>query len=124
MSGLEGINDKIESISDLNQDKIDKVGVRSEPPAVECPKVEAEYDSDDLPTKALNSAQQKKELEKAGELVSSTDAKETVTHHGSPNESDGSDIVEQDVSIVACTPYFDISLLNEAVLLLIVLKFC
>ncbi|XP_017242340.1 ASI1-immunoprecipitated protein 2 [Daucus carota subsp. sativus] len=99
MSGLEGIDDKIESVSDLNQDKIDKVGVRSEPPAVECPKVEAEYDSDDLPTKALNSAQQKKELEKAGELLSSTDAKETVTHHGSPNESDASDIVEQDVKV-------------------------
>ncbi|KAF1001935.1 ASI1-immunoprecipitated protein 2-like isoform X2 [Apium graveolens] len=97
MSGLEENDDNIASISDIDKDKIDHVGGKSEPSAKECPKVEAESDSGDLPIKASNSVQQKKEVEKASELLSFPDARETAMR--SDNESDGSDIMEHDVKV-------------------------
>lgn len=121
MSGSEG-NDNIASSTGINQDKMDHVGGKSKPLAVECPKVEADTDCDDLPFKATNSVQPKKEV-KTSELLSLPDARETAVHSDSVNESDGSDIVEHDVSIIACATCIDISLLNEAALCLLILLF-
>lgn len=98
MSDLEENDDNIASVSDIDKDKIDHVGGKSEPSARECPKVEAESDSGDLPIKASNSVPQKKEVEKASELLQLPD--ERAMRSDTVNESDGSDIMEQDVSIV------------------------
>lgn len=106
MSSLEENDDNITSISDIGKDKIDHVGVKSEPSARECPKLEAESDSGDLPIKASNSVQQNKEVEKTSELLSLPDARETAMRSDTVNESDGSDVVEHDVSIVPCSIIF------------------
>lgn len=98
MSDLEENDDNIASVSDIDKDKIDHVGGKSEPSARECPKVEAESDSGDLPIKASNSVPQKEEVEKASELLQLPD--ERAMRSDTVNESDGSDIMEQDVSIV------------------------
>lgn len=100
MSGLEENGDNIASISDIDKEKIDHVGGNSEPSVRECLKVEAESDSVDLPIKASNSVQQEKEVEKASELLSLPDARETAMGSDTVNESDGSDIMEHDVSIL------------------------
>ncbi|KAK1392085.1 PHD-type domain-containing protein [Heracleum sosnowskyi] len=99
MSGLEENDENIASISDIDKDKIDHVEGKFEPSARECPKVEAESDSGDLPIKASNSVQQKKEVEMASELLSLPDARETAMRSDTVNESDESDIVEHDVKV-------------------------
>lgn len=114
MSDLEENDDNIASVSDIDKDKIDHVGGKSEPSARECPKVEAESDSGDLPIKASNSVPQKEEVEKASELLQLPD--ERAMRSDTVNESDGSDIMEQDVSIVPWSIIFGHILLNEAAL--------
>lgn len=110
---------------DIQDNNVGHVGGNSEPSAIECPKVEAESDSDDLLTKTVNSLEQKKEEgEKASELLAEPEARETSMHSDHVNENDESEILEHDVSIVALATRFDSTLLiNPAPCLLIVL-FC
>ncbi|KAL8095536.1 uncharacterized protein LOC141693523 isoform X2 [Apium graveolens] len=84
---------------DIQDSETGHVGGNSEPSARECPKVEAESDSDDLVTKTLNSLEQKKDGEKSSELPALPEARETSMHSDPVNESDESDILEHDVKV-------------------------
>lgn len=107
---------------DIQDSKVGHVGGNAEPSARECPKVEAESDSDNLLTKTVNSFEQKKEVDKASELLVLPEDRETSMHSDPENESDESDILEHDVSIVAFATRLDSTLLiNSAPRLLIVL---
>ncbi|KAK1366328.1 hypothetical protein POM88_041889 [Heracleum sosnowskyi] len=84
---------------DIQDNKHGHVGGNSEPSATECPKAEAESDCDDLLTKNLNSLERNKEVAKASELLALPEGRETSMHSDPVNESDESDILEQDVKV-------------------------
>ncbi|KAL1813611.1 ASI1-immunoprecipitated protein 2 isoform X3 [Daucus carota subsp. sativus] len=84
---------------DIQENIIGHVGGNSEPSAIECLKVEAEYNRVEFPSKLLISLEEKKEVEKDSELLALPEARETSMHSDPVNESDESDILEHDIKV-------------------------
>lgn len=109
---------------DIQDNQICHVGGNSEPSAMECTKVEAGADSDDLPTKIPDSLGEKKESEETSELLALPEVSEKSMHSDPVNDSDESDILEHDVSIVAFTTLLNSTRLMNLSLLFFIVAFC